>query len=409
MGYWARATLTVVAVLGLLAAAWTVRNILMLVLVATVLAVGLDPQVRWLQRRRLSRSWAVTIIGLLGVGFLALFAWLVIPQAVRQAHDLARDFPGYLDRLRTSTGTLGTLEAKYHLSERLQQASSRLPDLAVGKIPSITAGAGSVIANTLTVAVLTIYFLLGLERGHSAAQKIVAGEHTDRNIRILDESLERIGGYVSGNIFISIIAGTLAFIVLEILGVPFAAALGVWVAIADLIPGVGAMLGAVVCVIVALFSSVGDGIAVAVYFIVYQRVENYLILPKVMTKAIDLSAPTVIITLLIGSSLAGLGGRSDRAPDRGRPQGHRPRTLARRHFYRSGRLRRLTFVKDGESSWAYAECTHREGRLGACRRSRDSRRRPPTTGGPTIRSSAAMSARSCFPVSRSAGAGTSGA
>jgi predicted PurR-regulated permease PerM len=308
MGYWARATLTVVAVLGLLAAAWTVRNILMLVLVATVLAVGLDPQVRWLQRRRVSRAWAVTIIGLLGVGFLALFAWLVIPQAVREAHELARDFPGYLDRLRTSTGTLGTLEAKYHLSERLQQASSRLPDLAIGKIPSITAGAGSVIANTLTVVVLTIYFLLGLERGHSAAETIVAGEHADRNTRMLDESLERIGGYVSGNIFISIIAGTLAFIVLELLAVPFAAALSVWVAIADLIPGVGAMLGAVVCVIVALFSSVGDGIAVGVYFVLYQRVENYLILPKVMTKAIDLSAPTVIITLLIGSSLAGLAG-----------------------------------------------------------------------------------------------------
>ena len=308
MGYWARATLTVVAVLALLAAAWSVRNILLLVLVATVLAVGLDPQVRWLQRRRVSRAWAVTIIGLLGVGFLALFAWLVIPQAVRQAQELARDFPSYLDRLRTSTGTLGTIEAKYHLSERLQQASSQLPDLAIGKIPSITAGAGSVIANTLTVAVLTIYFLLGLERGHSAGQRIVAGEHADRNSRILDESLERIGGYVSGNIFISIIAGTLAFLVLEILGVPFAAALGVWVAIADLIPGVGAMIGAVVCVIVALFSSVGDGIAVAVYFIVYQRVENYLILPRVMTKAIDLSAPAVIITLLIGSSLAGLAG-----------------------------------------------------------------------------------------------------
>jgi predicted PurR-regulated permease PerM len=279
-----------------------------LVLVATVLAVGLDPQVRWLQRRRVSRAWAVTIIGLLGVGFLALFAWLVIPQAVRQAQELARDFPSYVDRLRTSTGTLGTIEAKYHLSERLQQASSRLPDLAIGKIPSITAGAGSVIVNTLTVVALTIYFLLGLERGHAAGQRIVAGEHAERNSRILDESLERIGGYVSGNIFISIIAGTLAFLVLEILGVPFAAALAVWVAIADLIPGVGAMLGAVVCVIVALFSSVGDGIAVAIYFIVYQRVENYLILPRVMTKAIDLSAPTVIITLLIGSSLAGLAG-----------------------------------------------------------------------------------------------------
>src|SRR6266566_9443251 len=111
-----------------------------------------------------------------------------------------------------------------------------------------------------------------------------------------------------GNIFISIIAGTLAFLVLEILGVPFAAALAVWVAIADLIPGVGAMLGAVVCVIVALFSSIGDGIAVAIYFIVYQQVENYLIQPRVMNKAVDLSAATVIISVLIGGSLAGLAG-----------------------------------------------------------------------------------------------------
>jgi predicted PurR-regulated permease PerM len=308
MGYWTRVTLTVAAVIVLLLAAWTVRSILLIVLVATVLAIGLDPQVRWFRRHGASRGWAVTIIGLLAVAFLALFAWLVIPQAVRQAHELASNFPGYLDRLRTSTGTLGTLEAKYHLSERLQQASSNLPDLAIGKIPSITAGAGSAIANTLTVAILTIYFLLGLERGHAAAKIILVGKHSERNARILDESVDRIGGYVSGNIFISVIAGTLAFIVLEILGVPFAAALAVWVAIVDLIPGVGAMIGAVVCVIVALFSSVGDGIAVAAYFVVYQRIENYVILPRVMTKAIDLSAPTVIVALLVGSSLAGLAG-----------------------------------------------------------------------------------------------------
>jgi predicted PurR-regulated permease PerM len=308
MAYWARVTLTVAGILLLILAAWTVRGILLLVLVSTVLAIGLDPQVRWLQRRRVSRAWAVTIIVVLSVGFLALFAWLVIPHAIQQAQDLAHDFPGYVERLRTSTGALGSLEARYHLSERLQQASSRLPDLAIGKIPTITAGAGSVIANALTVAILTIYFLLGLERGHATASALLAGTNADRNRRILDESLDRIGGYVSGNIFISIIAGTLAFVVLELLGVPFAAALGVWVAIADLIPGVGAMIGAVVCVIVALFSSVGAAIAVAVYFVVYQRFENYVILPRVMTKAIDLSAPAVIVSLLIGSSLAGLAG-----------------------------------------------------------------------------------------------------
>jgi len=310
MAYWARVTLTVAGALVVLAAAWKVRHILVLVLVAVVLAVGLDPQVRWLQRRRLSRGWAVTAILLLSVGLLGLFAWLVIPPAVHQTHQLVQHTPGYLDRLQHATGLLGSLETKYHLAERLRETTTRIPAFALQRIPGITASAGSVIFNVLTVAVLTIYFLMGLPRGQEAAWALVAGrgQHADRNLRILDESVTRIGGYVSGNLIISVIAGTLAFVVLEILRVPFAAALGVWVAIADLIPSVGAMLGAVVCVVVALFSSAGDAIAVAVYFIVYQRIENYLILPRIMSKAIDMSAPTVIITLLIGADLAGLAG-----------------------------------------------------------------------------------------------------
>ncbi|HXY72954.1 MAG TPA: AI-2E family transporter [Actinomycetota bacterium] len=295
-------------VLLVLAAAWEVRNILLLVLVSAVLAIGLDPQVRLLERRRVSRPWAVAIIVLLAVGFLVLFAWLVIPPAVRQVHDLATNTPAYIARIRRSNGFLGTLEARFHLSARLTQATQRLPDLAIGRIPRLTAGAGSILFNILTVAVLTIYFLSGLERGRAGAKRLLSGEQAERNARIVDEAVERIGGYVSGNLFISLLAGVLAFVVLEILRVPFAAALALWVAIADLIPGVGATLGAVACVFVALFSSVGTGIAVAVYFIVYQRVENYLILPRVMNRAIDLSAATTIITLLIGSSLAGLGG-----------------------------------------------------------------------------------------------------
>jgi predicted PurR-regulated permease PerM len=311
MAYWARVTLTVAGALVLLLAAWRVRNILLLVLVAAVVAVGLDPQVRWLQRRRLSRGWAVTAIGLGGVGLLVLFAWLVIPAAVRQTQQLASHTPQYLDRLEHATGFLGTLQQKYDLGQRLRETTTQLPAFALKKVPGVTASAGSIVFKVLTVAVLTVYFLVGLPRGQAAATALLAGQrtHGDRNVRILEESLGRIGSYVSGNLLISVIAGTLAFAVLELLGVPFAAALGFWVAIADLVPSVGAMLGAVLCVLVALFSSGPHAAAiVAVYFLVYQRVENYFILPRIMTKAIDLSAPTVIVTLLVGASLAGLEG-----------------------------------------------------------------------------------------------------
>jgi predicted PurR-regulated permease PerM len=134
MSYWARVTLTIAGVLVLLATAWSVRHILLLVLVAVVIAVGLDPQVRWFQRRRLSRGWAVTVILLLSIGFLVLFAWLVIPQAVRQFHQLART--DYLDRLQHATGFLGTLEAKFHLAERLREASAKIPIWRSGRSPA---------------------------------------------------------------------------------------------------------------------------------------------------------------------------------------------------------------------------------------------------------------------------------
>jgi predicted PurR-regulated permease PerM len=252
----------------------------------------------------------VTVILGLSVGLLVLFGWLVIPAAVRQTHELATHTPHYLDRLEHATGFIGTLEQRYDLGQRLRETTAQLPSFALKKVPGVTASASSVVFNLLIVTVLSVYFLAGLPRGQAAATALLTRQptHGDRNVRILEEALGRIGGYVSGNLLISVIAGTLAFAVLELLGVPFAAALGLWVAIADLVPSVGAMLGAVLCVIVALFSSGPHAIAVAAYFLVYQRVENYFILPRVMTKAIDLSAPTVIVTLLVGASLAGLEG-----------------------------------------------------------------------------------------------------
>jgi predicted PurR-regulated permease PerM len=133
-------------------------------------------------------------------------------------------------------------------------------------------------------------------------------EKREADARTLDEALERVGGYVSGNLIVSLIAGVTSFIFLQIFGIPFAAALAMWVAIADLIPTVGATLGAIVAVAVAFFSSVADGIATTIYFAAYQQVENYIIVPRVMKKAVDLSPAAVIVSVLIGGSLAGFAG-----------------------------------------------------------------------------------------------------
>ncbi len=311
MSHYAKVTFTVVAVLVGLAAAWAVRGILLLVLVALVLAVGLDPAVRRLERWKISRGWAVLIIFVGVVGFLVLFGFLVFPPMIREVKELAARIPDYIDRLKNDSGFFGDLERKYHLSTRLRELTSKLPSLASSSfstILGITKSIGSVIFSTLTIAILTVYFLLALPKGHRLAVQLLTREHRERDRKVLEEALERVGGYVSGNIFISIIAGVMAYVALRVIGVPFAGALAMWVAITDLIPTVGATLGALVVVIVAGFSGVGDLIATLIYFVVYQQVENYVIAPRVMKKAVDLSPAAVIISVLIGGSLAGFAG-----------------------------------------------------------------------------------------------------
>jgi predicted PurR-regulated permease PerM len=312
LSYYAKITVTVVLVLALLAAAWAVRNILLLVLVAAVLAVGLDPPVRRLQRMGLPRGAAVLMIFLAAIGFLVAFGFLVIPPLVREVKQLSSDIPGYINRLQHDQGWVGDLERKYHLSTRLKEITSKLPKLAsssITKVLGITKSIASVIFNLLTIAILTIYFLMSLPRSEGMAAALVSRkDHEAEDIKTFHEALERVGGYVSGNIATSIIAGVTSFAFLRIAGVPFAAALGMWVGIADLIPTVGATLGAIPAVIVAFFSSIGDGIGTVAFFAVYQQVENYVIVPRVMKKAVDLSPATVIVSVLIGGSLSGFAG-----------------------------------------------------------------------------------------------------
>jgi predicted PurR-regulated permease PerM len=297
---------TVVTVV--LVAAWAVRNILVLILVAAVLAVGLDPAVRRLQTWHVPRGWAVVAIFAAALAFVVLFLGLVIPPLVREVGSLATDIP---DKLRHSTGFIGDLQRRYHLAQKFEELTRNLPQVAGSSFKTIlglTKSVGAIIFNLLTIGILTIYFLMALPRGRQTAVDLMPPKERKRGDDLLGESLEKVGGYVSGNIAVSVIAGICAYIVLLIIGVPFAVALAMWVAIADLIPTVGATLGAVVCVIVAAFSSLADAIATAIFFIVYQQVENYVIVPRVMRRAIDLSPAAVIIAVLIGGSLGGFAG-----------------------------------------------------------------------------------------------------
>ena len=306
-----RIVVTVVVVLLLLYAAYLVRSIIVLVLIAAFLAVGLDPAVRRLEKLGLRRGLSVAVIFLTALLFIAGFALAIVPPLVKQVTSFATDLPTYVQDLAQNNPRIKEFVEENDISTKLESAVGNIPTVIGSSFGSVLGVAGSVLAalfNALTVLVLTIYFLLSLSRIRAGSLKLVPKSKRERVSELLDPILEKIGGYIAGQITVALIAGILSFIFLAVTGVPFPVALALWVAIAALIPLVGATLGAIPSVIVAFFSSTGLGIATLIFFLSYQQVENYVIAPKVMTKAVDVSPAAVLLAALIGGSLLGFVG-----------------------------------------------------------------------------------------------------
>ena len=312
-----RTVLTVAGILLALAIVlwivWVSRRVFIWVLVSLFLALALDPAVNALQRRGIRRrGTAVTVVFLLAVLCIAGLGALIIPTIVQQVNDLVDAAPGYVHDLTRGRGPLGFLETKYHVVERVQDAVN---GGGAGKLAGGASAALDVARSVITFVVwvvtitfLTVFMLLEgpawIERGLG-----LMSEPTQQRWRAVGKDIYRtVGGYVSGNLLISFIAGTAATIILLALGVPFALALGLLVAILDLIPLAGATLAAIVVTLVALTHAVSAAIIVAAFFIVYQQLENHLLQPLVYGRTVQLSPLAVLISVLVGAEVAGIVG-----------------------------------------------------------------------------------------------------
>ncbi len=164
------------------------------------------------------------------------------------------------------------------------------------------------LVSTLTVLILTLYFLLNYEGIKNTLYRLAPRSRRARVGLISDEVLHRTGGYVLGNLATSLVAGVSTAVFLSVLGVPYAVALGMFVAIVDLIPLVGATIGAVGVSVVAFFVSVPVGLIAIGYYVAYQQFENYVLVPRVMQRTVSVSPVTTIVAVLIGGSLLGVLG-----------------------------------------------------------------------------------------------------
>jgi predicted PurR-regulated permease PerM len=296
-------------VIGLYAL-YTVRAILVRIVIALFIAVSLDPAVRWLARRGMRRGVAVTLIFGLAFALAAAFLISVIPPLVTQGRNLIDDLPGHLSRLQGRSSQFRELDDRYNISDQLQGLAGTLPTRLGSGLLGFAGRAFGAVFNSLTILVFTVYFMADMPRIRTGVVRLFPMDRRPRARRVVDLVVDKVGGYMIGNIIISLIAGVVSFIAFTILGVPFPVPLAFLIAICDLIPMIGATLGAVLGVTVALFTTElwPTTVLVAAFFVAYQQLENYLIAPRVLKTTVELGAAAVLISGLIGATVLGLVG-----------------------------------------------------------------------------------------------------
>ena len=284
------------------------RAVLILIGLALFIAAGLDPVVGWLTRRRVPRWAAVIVVIAAALGVVAGFLAAAIPPLAVQAAALAHQIPHYLHDLQNRNSQVGKLNARYHIQQRLTRlVTSRGSSLAGGVL-----GAGALVLSTATavlaVAVLSIYFLVGLPRIKLFAYRLVPHSRRPRVILIGDEILAKVGGYVLGNVLTSVIAGVGTYLWLLAWGIPYPVLLALFVALLDLIPVIGSSIGGAVVTLVALTVSLPVAIATLAFYIGYRLAEDYLIVPRVMGRTVQVPAIVSLVAVLIGGVLLGIVG-----------------------------------------------------------------------------------------------------
>lgn len=299
-GYWVRVGASVVGIVVALLLILVLKTVILLVVASLVLAIGLQPPIEAIARRGRSRALAVASILIAVAVPIAVLVVMTVPTAVNQAQEVADEIP----KIQEELADLGDFGA--FVAERFDPAMM-VPDdeEEVGRTLGAVAGTGF---NVFTVLVLTPYFAVAYPRIKSWLLRLLYREQRREALTMLNEASRRVSNYVLGNIAISAIAGIVAFAGLELIGVESSVILAIWIAVTDLIPIVGAFLGAIPAVAVAGLDGLAPALAVAGLLIVYQLVENYLLAPHIMKNAVDLSPPAVIVAIMVGSTIAGVLG-----------------------------------------------------------------------------------------------------
>jgi predicted PurR-regulated permease PerM len=307
----AKVFLTVAGLAAALYLLYLVRTVVGLVLIALFLAVALGPAVDFFHRRKVPRGLSILLVYVLIALSIFGVGLLVVPPIVSQVNSFASHVPQYLNDINKNK-TLAKYDRRYHITQKLRAQAATLPaklGKAAGALRDVTVGVFDALVQLITV--LTIAFFLLLDGGRLAdfLFGLVRPRTEGRAREVAEDIYHAVSGYVAGNLMISVIAGTVTYITLSLLDVPFAVPLAVLMAFLDLIPLVGATIGGVLIGVVTLFNNFPTSTIVWVLvLIIYQQVENNVIQPVVYRRTVNVHPLLVIISILVGAALLGVLG-----------------------------------------------------------------------------------------------------
>jgi predicted PurR-regulated permease PerM len=296
---------------ALLRAVADLQTVIEFIAIALFLAIGLDPAVAWLSKRRLPRWLAVVFVVLVVLGLLGAFVAAAVGPISREIHELQVDWPKWRHQAQAGKGWLGHLAREFHLQSQLK-SGALTKKVNASTIAGGVLGAGKIVLSAVSavviIAVLTLYFLLALPALRTFWLRAVPKSRRTRVAALNDEVFSRVGGFVLGNLLTSVVAGVGTWVWLMALGVPYPVLLGLFVAIFDLIPLVGSTIAGIVVSLIALSVSVPVAIATLAFYVGYRYFEDYLLTPRVMRHTVRISPGTTIVAGLVGAALLGLVG-----------------------------------------------------------------------------------------------------
>jgi predicted PurR-regulated permease PerM len=305
-----------VGALGALLAYWLATNVaaigstLILIVVSFFLAAGLNPAVSFFERHGLKRTWAVVVVIACVLVAVLLFLVAIVPVITDQVRSITDQAPEWFDRLQNNQ-TIQDLDDEYDVIAKARDyvTGGDFVGTLFGGALGIGLAVLGALFNAFIILVLTLYFLSSLETTKGALYRLAPASRRDRVTRLGNRIIESVGGYVSGAFIVATCAGLSSLVFLVVVGLAkYAVALAFVVALLDVIPMIGATIGAVVVTAIAFAEDPKTGIACVIFYVVYQQVENYVIYPRVMSKSVDVPGAVTVIAALVGAALLGVVG-----------------------------------------------------------------------------------------------------